>query len=181
MNFDELREDIQKEFPDFRMLQKEDSRFMRLLDFLLKVITFWRMQDFMVSFTTTIGNTVYVPSTWGVRPPKSKMIILRHERVHMRQRARLGLWYSLSYLLLPAPAVWAYYRMRYEMEAYEESMRAVLEYYGLESFTPNLRRNYIEHFTGPEYFWTWPWKSRIERWYDSTLARILVDSKQPRR
>ena len=177
MNLEELREDIRKEFPDFLILRKEDSRFMRLLDFLLKLITFWQMKDFMVSFTTTIGNTIYVPSTWAVRPAKSKMIILRHERVHMRQHRRLGLWYSISYLLFPLPAVWAYFRMKYEMEAYEESIRAIAEYYGTASFTPVMRRSFVGHFTGPEYFWTWPWKARIERWYDATLARIIVERK----
>lgn len=178
---EELISDIKTEFPGFKIVDKEHSLLMKFIDVFLKVITFWNMRDFMSSFTTTIGCTVYVPSTWAARPPKSRMIVLRHERVHMRQRARRGLWYSVSYLLFPLPTLWAYCRMRYEMEAYEESMRAILEYYGVDSFTTALRKNYVQHFTGPEYFWTWPWKSRIESWYDSSLARILADPAQPRR
>lgn len=171
---DKLRDDIRAEFPDFRIVRKEDSRFMRLLDLLLKLITFGQMKDFMVSFTTTIGNTIYVPRTWAIRPPKSKMIILRHERVHMRQHQRFGFWYSLSYLLLPLPTVWAYFRMKYEMEAYEESLRAVLEYYGAANFTAKTKESYISYFTGPQYFWTWPWRGRIERWYDGVVVRLLT-------
>lgn len=167
-----LIDDIKREFPKFKLVNKADSRFMKLIDLFLLVITFGKMRNFMRTFTTTIGCTVYVPSGWDVRPPKSKMIILRHERIHMRQRARLGWWYSLSYLFLPLPAVWSYFRMRYEMEAYEESLRAVMEYYGAPSFTPALRRTYIEHFTGPEYFWTWPWRKRIEDWYDDFLKQL---------
>lgn len=174
---EDLLAEIRQEFPKFSLVPKETSSFMKLLDLLLKVITLWRMKDFMRTFTTTIGYIVYVPSGWKMRPLKSRNIILRHERVHMRQRARLGLWYSISYLLFPLPVVWAYFRMKYEMEAYEESLRAVAEYYGTASFTPVMRRSFVGHFTGPEYFWTWPWKARIERWYDSTLARIIVETK----
>ena len=172
-----LSDDIRAEFPDFLLKRKENSRFMKLLDLLLKLITFGQMTKFMVSFTTTIGNTIYVPSTWPVRPPKSKMIILRHERIHMRQRRRLGLWYSISYLLFPLPAVWAWCRMKYEMEAYEESIRAMYEYYGTSAFTDRTREVFLGHFTGAEYFWTWPWRKRIERWYDATLARVIAASK----
>lgn len=175
---DALLADIRKEFPAFKLVDKSTSKLMLMIDLFLKVITLWRMKDFMRTFTTTIGYTVYVPSGWKMRPIKSRSIILRHERVHMRQRAHLGLWYSISYLFFPLPAVWAYFRMKYEMEAYEESLRAVAEYYGTASFTQAMRRAYVAHFTGPEYFWTWPWKARIERWYDSTLARIIVETKR---
>ena len=172
---EKLLEDIKQEFPKFKLVPKEDSLFMQLIDAVLRVITFGKMRSFMISFTTTIGCTVYFPSTWGVRPPKSKMIILRHERVHMRQRARYGWWYSISYLLFPLPMLWAYCRMKYEMEAYEESLRAIFEYYGLAAFTPSLKKSYVGLLTGPEYFWTWPWKGRIERWYDTTLIRIFSE------
>lgn len=167
-----LQEEILKEFPKFKLVPKLNSRFMRLLDLCLKLITLWRMDAFMTAFTTTVGCTVYTPSTWETRPPKSKMIILRHERVHMRQRRRLGWWYAISYLFLPLPTIWAYFRLKYEMEAYEESLRAVLEYYGPPSFTPVLKKSYVSYLTGPAYFWTWPWRRRIERWYDGTVKHL---------
>jgi hypothetical protein len=168
----DLLAEIKQEFPKFKLVHKRDSSLMKVIDLFLKVITFWKMRDFMRTFTTTIGCTVYVPSSWPMRPPKSRMIILRHERIHMRQRKRLWLWYSLSYLLLPVPALWAYFRMKYEMEAYEESLRAVVEYYGTPSLTPVLKEKYVAYFTGPSYFWTWPWRKRVERWYDGVIARL---------
>ncbi len=172
---EDLLLEIRKEFPKFRLVDKSTSRLMVAIDLFLKVITLWRMKSFMRSFTTTIGYTVYVPSVWNLRPPKSRKIVLRHERVHMRQRRRWGLLYPFAYLFFPVPILWAYCRMRFEMEAYEESLRAIAEYYGAAAFTAQLKRSHIEHFTGPEYFWTWPWRGRIERWYDQAAARALLE------
>jgi hypothetical protein len=175
---DELIADIRKEFPDFRLVPKEKSSFMRLLDLLLRIITFGQMKAFMTTFTTTIGNTIYTPSVWPMKPAKSKIIILRHERVHLRQRARLGLWYSVSYLLFPLPAVFAYCRMKYEMEAYAESLQAISDIHGMSTLKSEaLKDAYVKHFTGPEYFWTWPWRGRIERWYDETAKSIQEQNK----
>jgi hypothetical protein len=108
-------------------------------------------------------------------PWEGRAAILRHERVHMRQRAKTWfLWYAIKYLLLWFPCFFAYFRMKYEMEAYEESMRADMEYYGGHLLRDSeYRRRMIGHFTNAQYFWTWPWSRRIERWYDDTADQLL--------
>lgn len=171
----DLIADITAEYPKFKLRPKGSSYFMRAIDCLLWFITFGRMKSFMSSFTTTIGYTVYTPTAWGDWSERSRVAILRHERVHMRQRKEKGaFWFSASYLLLPFPVLWAYYRMKYEMEAYEESMRVLWEYKGAEAFDDTRRAAMIGHFTSAEYFWMWPWRKRIERWYDGVVKRIVA-------
>jgi hypothetical protein len=162
MNFRDLCLSIRGEFPYFRLVEKRTSSFMRVLDVCLKLITFWRMKSFMTDFTTTIGYTVYTPLEWDSWSERSRVAVLRHERVHMRLKDRDGFWFSVKYLLLPFPVLWAYYRMKYEMEAYEESMRVLWEYRGAEGFTAEYKAFTMSVFTGASYFWTWPWKKRIE-------------------
>ncbi len=172
MTYDELVSSIKAEYPKFKVVEKSDSALMKVIDFLLKLITFWQQRAFLTTFTTTVGYTVYVPDAWLVWSDRARIAILRHERVHMSQKKRLGFWFSVSYLLLWFPCLWAYFRMKYEMEAYEESMRVLWEYQGERAFTADYRFRMIRHFTTAEYCWTWPWKKRIEKWYDGVAKRM---------
>lgn len=166
---------ITKEYPQFELREKRSSWLMRFIDAVLWLITLGRMKSFVSSFTTTIGYVVYTPTSWDDWSERSRIAILRHERVHMRQRKEKGaFWFSVSYLLLPFPVLWAYYRMKYEMEAYEESMRVLWEYQGTKALDDIHRAAMIRRFTSAEYFWMWPWRRRIERWYDDFVKRIVA-------
>lgn len=166
---------IKDEFPEFRLVAKDKSFFMKLCNVGLLIITFGMMRGFMHVFTTTVGYKVYTPSRWTSWDWQIRAIILRHERIHMRQRKAMSmLLYAIEYLFLWFPCFFAYFRMKYEMEAYEESMRADKEYYGGHLLRDSkYRREMISHFTSAQYFWTWPWRERIERWYDDTADRLL--------
>ena len=149
--YEALLEEIKKEFPDFLMIKKNDSKLMKTIDIFLKIMTFGKMNTFMEDFITTVGNTVYVNNTWDARSTSTKAITLRHERVHMRQSKSLGrIKFSLLYLLLPVPVAFAYYRKKFEQEAYEESLRALFEYYGPKFFTQSTKDNVVNHFTSAE-------------------------------
>jgi hypothetical protein len=156
---------------------------MRFLDVLLRVITFGTARGFMTNFITTIGYTVYVNKGWDDSSEVGKIIVLRHERVHMRQRRKYGSFlFSLMYLLLPVPCVFAYFRMKFEMEAYAETLRAIVELN--EGAIPTLKtyghKQYVvSFFTGPAYFWTWPFRRRVEAWYDASLKKALVSARSP--
>lgn len=173
MNLNELLISIKCEYPEFRLVDKSASGLMRVIDFLLKLITLWRMKNFMTSFTTTLGFVVYTPSSWGDLSERAKVAVLRHERVHMHQKENEGFWFSVKYLLLPIPILWAYYRMKYEMEAYEMSMKVLWEYQGSAAFTEEYKTRMLQHFTSAEYFWMWPWKKRLNKWYDGVLAQMV--------
>lgn len=170
-----LQAETLEEFPDFKVVNKSGSWLMKAIDVSLKVITFGQMKQFMTGFITTLGSTVYVPDGWDDKPVESRLGVLRHERVHMRQAKRHGRFlFSLMYVLLPLPTVFAHFRKKFEQEAYEESLRALQEYYGDSVLkNPGIRSAMIDHFTSAEYFWTWPWKKSIAKWYDDTVARLL--------
>jgi hypothetical protein len=172
-SYESLINEMQKEFPKFVLLEKKSSTLMKIIDVFLKIITLGHMSTFMTKFITTVGYKVYTPPGWETM---DKIGILRHERVHMRQMRKYGrIWFTLSYLFLPLPTVLAYYRKKYEQEAYEETIRYVAERYGiLAAERAEFRENIINHFTGAQYFWTWPWRDSIAFWFDDIIEDIKL-------
>jgi len=171
--YQKIIEETKLEFPDFEILPKKESKLMKVIDIALKIITFGQMKNFMTGFITTIGNKVYVPETWDNNTLTSKAEIIRHERIHMRQAKRYGRFlFSLLYLALPLPTVFAYFRKKFEQEAYEESLKALYEYHGESVFTPRLKNFFISHFVSANYFWMWPFQKNLESWYDGVVSKI---------
>ena len=170
--YQKILNETTNEFPDFEILPKEESKLMKVIDIALKIITFGQMKNFMTGFITTIGNKVYVPGTWGNATLTSKAEIIRHERVHMRQAKRYGRFlFSFLYLVVPLPTAFAYFRKKFEQEAYEESLKALYEYHGEKIFTPSLKEGMLAHFTTAQYFWMWPWRKDLEKWYDVAVEK----------
>jgi len=172
--YSNLLSEVQKEFSDFEIIEKEKSVLMKFIDAALKIITFGQMKVFMSGFITVLGNKVYVPNSWEVSTITSKAEIIRHERVHMRQSKKYGrILFSILYLLVPFPLGVAYFRKKFEQEAYEESFRAIYEYHGEKAFTPRLKENMIAHFTTAQYFWMWPFRKSLEEWYDAAVKNAI--------
>jgi hypothetical protein len=165
---------IRDEFPAFRVVYKRDSNFCRLLHLGLLIVTAGGQRGFLTEFYTVIGDTLYVPDCWDALGPDERVILLRHERVHLRQRRRFGtLGMALLYLLPFFPLGLAYGRARIEWEAYQETLRATLEYKGRAALRDAaLRERIISRFTGPAYGWMWPFRRRVARWYDSFLTQL---------
>jgi len=165
---------IQDEFHGFRIVYKRDSRFSKLLDVLLRLVTLGGQNRFMTEYHTVIGDTLFVPSTWDAMTETDRVILLRHERVHLRQKRRFGLvGMGLIYLFPIFPLGLAYGRARLEWEAYTETLRAIAELRGLPAArSPTLRAHIVGRFLGPDYGWMWPFRTTIEGWYDAALAQI---------
>lgn len=177
LNVVELQNQISSEFPDFRIREKNDSWLMKAIGFFLFVITFGKNKDFMERFVTTLGSVVYVPAEWANWSPMSQCIVLRHERVHMRQAREHGrLKFSFLYLFWPVPVFRAKWRTRFEQEAYEESIRAMYEY-GEDPTNYVFRVRMIMHFTSSEYFWMWTKREDLEEWFDAAVSRTIVAKK----
>jgi hypothetical protein len=165
------------EFPSFRLRSKADSALMRVIDVLLRVITLGKMKQFMTTFTTTIGYTVYTPANWSTMSPRGQVVVLRHEAVHMRQRKKYGRFlFSLLYTLCWLPIWRAKWRRDFEMEAYEETLRVLYEF-GEDLTNIVLRTRTIMHFTSAEYVWAWTKEEDVEAWYDRTVQRIMGEKK----
>ncbi len=174
MTYDEMYIELAHEFPDVEIIPKEKSSLMRFINTFLMIVSFHQQQHFMVSYTTTIGQRIYVPYRWPGMKDHEKIAILRHERVHLRQQKKYG-WFLFGFLYLFAffPVVFSYYRMKFEKEAYAESIRAHAEYYGLKSILDGAyRRQIIRHFTTGSYLWMWPFEKSMLRWYHGVVEQV---------
>jgi hypothetical protein len=121
-----------------------------------------------------LGKTLYTPSAWEATSDLDRLIVLRHERVHLRQRRRLSFPLMAFLYLIPFfPVGLAYGRARLEWEAYEETLSATAELRGLSAIrSRELREHIVRRFTGADYAWMWPFRGAVEGWYDRAVARI---------
>jgi hypothetical protein len=174
--YDELVRALRSEIPGFRIVRKDHSRFQRAIDRALRVITFGQMREYLDGYQTTIGRTIYVTPDWDERGDLDRYVTLRHEAVHLRQFRRWSLpLMAFLYLLIPLPLGLAWFRARFEMEAYAESIRAAAEVWGPSApREPAFRERIIGQFLGPSYGWMWPFRGAIERWYDGVLSELAA-------
>ena len=172
-NINHTLTEIKNEFPKFKLVKKSDSLFMKILNVLLRIITFNSQKFFMTRYITTIGETVYTPDSWADMSDRSKIIVLRHERVHMRQKKKYTfLLFTILYLLIPFPFFIAYFRMKFEKEAYEESIKLqVLLYSKTSAKSIKFKEFIVKQFTTSMYGWMWVFKSSIEKWVDETVEK----------
>ncbi len=140
----------------------------------LLVVTGGQMRTYLTGYQTTIGRTLYVTSDWDDWPADRRYVTLRHEAVHLRQFRRYTLpVMAVLYVLVPLPLGLAYFRCRFEQEAYAETIRAAAEVWGPAApRAPAYRARIITQFTGPAYGWMWPFRRSVERWYDQILATL---------
>jgi hypothetical protein len=76
-------------------------------------------------------------------------------------------------LFLPLPIGLAWFRARFEREAYAESIRAAAEVWGRDyPARSEYREHIVQQFVGSAYGWMWPFRGQIERWYDEVLASL---------
>jgi hypothetical protein len=173
---DALLREIGAEFPRFRIVSKADSRLSYAIDRALRLVTLGAQSRFMTHYHTVIGDTLYVCDAWPSMSDVARVILLRHERVHLRQRRRYGfLPFAALYLLAFFPLGLAYFRARFEWEAYEETLRATAEHRGLAALDSALRRELVRRFVGPDYGWMWPFPHTIQRWFDQAVTDIAAE------
>jgi hypothetical protein len=171
--------EMTREFPRFRITRKKGSRLSRCIDVTLRLVTLGSQSDYMTRYHTVLGYTLYVPELWDTLTGPERVVLLRHERVHLRQRRRLGMALMAFLYLIPFfPLGLAYGRARLEWEAYAETLRATAEVFGTAAArSPVLRREIVRRFTGGAYGWMWPFPRQVGRWYDATLAGLERNGK----
>lgn len=167
--------DIAREIPGFRVVRKDRSRAQRLIHRALVAVTFGAQRSYLSSYQTTIGRTVYVTPDWDDLPAAQRYVTMRHERIHLLQFRRYTLvGMALLYLLVPLPLGLAWFRARFEWEAYVEGMRAAAEVFGRAHVESRAyRERVVAQFTSGAYGWMWPFRAAVERWYDAALAALV--------
>ena len=166
---------IKKQIPDFRLRSKKDSTLMQLL----AVVLFFN-KDFSDRYVTTLYPQVYVPDLPWDRSVESRISILAHEYVHLKDRKRMGWLFNLLYLspqifslfalgafwntwwllallfLLPLPSPG---RAWLELRAYKMSIAV---HWCLTGRRTNLF--WIQNqFIKSNYYWMFPFKKTLER------------------
>jgi len=170
---------ITREFPAFRLREKRTSRTQRLVGAALRVLTLGAMRTYVSGYHTVMFGTLWVSEGWDRMGDLDRYVLLRHERIHLVQARRWGvLPMGLAYLLAPLPLGLAYCRARIEWEAYEETLRALVEVHGLEA--ARAQKAWLRaRFVGPDYGWMWPFPRAIDRWFDGAVACLAreVDAR----
>jgi len=187
MKLADIMSAIEYEFPDFKIIEKKDSRLMRIL---AKVLFF--NKNFMTRYITVIGSTVYVPSKQRMKEnPYAALELLCHEWVHMKDNKAMGPLFKLLYLtpqifslvalaslwtgnllwllclifLLPMPSA---ARAELEMRGYTVSM--AVRWWVLEQ-EPDYER-ISKYFTSSAYYWMYPIKEAVIEDLEDNFERI---------
>jgi len=179
--------------------RKRTSRFMH---FLAKILFF--NKRFMDSYTTTIGNTIYLSEkAMDGLHVVSDTSLLAHELTHVSDYQKSPLLYSVKYLFpqilaalsllafLGFVSLWflffllfllallpwpAYWRMQYELRGYTIS-EAVLYWYGIRS-KPELSTR-INSFLEWGYYRMWPFPENLKRRFAVMERKILNNELFP--
>ena len=169
---EDLLADIRGEFPTFEILRKRESRVQRGISLGLALLTLGGQRHYLTRYHTVLFGKLYVPDAWDTMGDLERYILLRHERVHLRQRRRMGaLAMGLSYLLLFFPLFLAWGRARIEWEAYAETIRATAEVHGLDAARA-LREEIVRRYVGPDYGWMWPFPRTVRRWFADVIEQL---------
>jgi len=156
-----LIKEMKEEFPYFNLVVKKHSKFNQLL----KKLTVWN-PEMNERYTTTLGPTIAVNNTWYERPAKSRYSTLIHERIHMRQQQKYGLTaFFLVFGLVPFPAKLAYYRKKWEQEAYMINLyMSFKEGVREKIFGEEYTKYIMDQFHGQFYLYMWYSQKHILKW-----------------
>jgi len=174
-----LVEYAKKYFPNIKIKYKNNSILMKLLSYIL-----FFNKRFITKYTTTIGSTIYFPDERYVNSrPRSSIIILLHELVHIYDSKRFNpIVYNFLYLfpvslllvalplfifswkiaiiltilsLTPLPS---YFRMYFERRAYMASLYTIQKLSEKMHFNPyldNAKNSFISEFKSSSYYFMW--------------------------
>ena len=165
--------EICAEFPSFEILPKRTSPLQRAIHHVLAAVTLGGQRVYLTRYHTVMFGKLWVPDSWESMTDTERYILLRHERVHLRQRARMGdVAMAFVYLVPIFPLGLAWGRARIEWEAYVETIRATAEVHG-RAAAEALRPEIVRRFTSGDYGWMWPFPSAIHRWFDEALPPVI--------
>jgi hypothetical protein len=170
-----LLDDIRREFPTFSIERKRSSRLQRAISVALVLVTFGGQRHYLTRYHTVLFGKLYVPDAWDRMDDDARYILLRHERVHLQQRRRMGdTLMALVYLFPFFPLFLAYGRARIEWEAYVETIRATAEVHGLDAARA-LEAEVVRRYIGPDYGWMWPFPAVVRAWFGEVIADLEAE------
>ncbi|HEY3819254.1 MAG TPA: hypothetical protein VGL81_18925 [Polyangiaceae bacterium] len=179
LRHEELLDDIQREFPSFAVVPKKGDPLQRAIALLLAVVTLGGQRHYLTRYHTVLFGKLYVPDAWQRMDDAARYILLRHERVHLQQRRRMGDWVMAFVYLVPFfPLFLAWGRARIEWEAYIETIRATAEVHGLDAARA-LEDDIVRRYVGPDYGWMWPFPGTVRAWFREVMADLEAEAVSP--
>lgn len=194
----EFEKDTLTLVPNFSVKWKNESLTQKLLGWLL-----FFNPKYMTGYVTTFYPSVYFPSKEDYEDnPTSSLMVLAHERVHLLDAIRYGMWFKFSYLLpqvLFAPLLIAsivcligHLKLaslillvlglvallpwpspyRVNWEKRGYAMTLATNYWIFGSISDPLKQNIREHFLDWSYFKMSRSPADIDKWLASTVASI---------
>jgi hypothetical protein len=171
-----LLAEIRREFPTFAILRKRESALQRAIALALWLVTFGQQRHYLKRYHTVLFGRLYVPDAWDEMGDVERYILLRHERIHLVQRRRMGdvaMMFVYLFPILPMFLAWG--RARIEWEAYVETIRATAETLGLQA-ARNLEDEIVRRYVGPDYGWMWPFPGTIRHWFRDLIADLAAEA-----
>ena len=169
-----LLEQLHKEFPRLRVIDKDSSPLSKVIDIALRAVTFGAQRNYLDRYVTTLGQRIYVPKGWRSRSEHSRVITMRHEAVHLRQFRRFT-WLGMTvlYLVPILPMGLAVGRAWLEWEAYRETVVATAELLGIEcARAPHFQEEIVAQFCTGAYGWMWPFPGHIRRRIHAVIEEL---------
>lgn len=176
-----LINNLQKFLPQFKVIEKEKSKLMIFLSFLL-----FFNKSFMKTFATTIGYNCYLSNEF--KDDFDTLTVIAHEYRHAKDYSKFKFLFYITYLfpqilvllifLFPLLKLWsllflvfllplpAYGRMKLELNGYIMSLFAytlVFKHLKLDNIAErqlSLINNFEKHFTNSSYYFMWPFGVR---------------------
>lgn len=147
-----------------KLVRKDNSRLMRVIGWFFNLFKWLTKFDFMEDAWTTVGGkTIYFPVDYPLSYEKlqgisSSEVTIRHELVHIRQARKYPVWFQVSYLLFPIFIFFAWFRWRWEREAYMVNIRAGAD---IDRIVDILWKVYL-------FPWPKPW---MRKWFREQVAK----------
>lgn len=190
---------VKKEIPDFEIRYKNESLSSKILGVLVWLFN----RHYMTRYTTTRYPRVYFPNRKFVEESPSRAVkILAHEFVHLVDRKRRGVWFSISYalpqlaalLFLLVPIIVAFVQpwwvalltaipavlcatplpayWRMQWELRGYAMNMAINYWRYGSVRAETMEWVRDRFTGWDYYKMWPFRDNMSERITETVQRI---------
>lgn len=182
-----FEEVTKKHAPEAKIVRKADSWLMKTIGFFLKPFN----PEFMSTYITTLGRTIYVPDGFYDDDEMQTLSVLAHETQHIIDYQNSPVLFSLSYLfpqclallslfalfgflnpwmwlclialcfLAPIPAPWRY---RAELNGYRVSiLLSRVLFHHTESERTQVHDWIKSQMTTGSYYFAWPFSSKIDQ------------------
>jgi len=148
-----------KEGIKYRIVKKENSRFMKFLNFFVKRFN----PIFMDRYVTVLGKTIYAPG--GCISETT----LLHELQHIKDRKKWWILFDLSYLLfLPLGFTM---RAHWEKKGYSITIKDTYKKNPRYAETNDFKERIVSNFVSSKYLWMCPFRKHMEKWFDTELDK----------